>query len=184
MAKQIQLRRGTTAENNAFKGALGEVTVNTDKKTLVIHDGITVGGTTLATLNASGKLPDSQLQLPTASTALAGIVQLNNTLTSTSTSQAATAAQVKALNDKAFGVGQSMQDVLASRVAGTTYTNTTARTIVLYISNSYVTGSNPTFNLYVDDVHVPAWTGVFVAPNSTYKIQASGYAVSSWVEFR
>ena len=49
MAKQIQLRRGTTAENNAFRGALGEVTVDTDKKTVVVHDGLTVGGTPLAT---------------------------------------------------------------------------------------------------------------------------------------
>lgn len=49
MAKQIQLRRGTTAEHNTFTGAVGEVTVDTDKKTLVVHDGLTVGGTPLAT---------------------------------------------------------------------------------------------------------------------------------------
>ena len=44
MAKQIQLRRGTTAENNAFKGALGELTYDTEKKQLRVHDGSTVGG--------------------------------------------------------------------------------------------------------------------------------------------
>ena len=44
MAKQIQLRRGTTAENNAFKGALGELTYDTEKKQLRVHDGFTVGG--------------------------------------------------------------------------------------------------------------------------------------------
>lgn len=48
MAKQIQLRRGTTAENKGFTGAVGEVTVDTDKKTVVVHDGTTVGGTPLA----------------------------------------------------------------------------------------------------------------------------------------
>ena len=44
MAIQIQLRRGTTAENDAFKGALGELTYDTDKKQLRVHDGSTVGG--------------------------------------------------------------------------------------------------------------------------------------------
>lgn len=43
-AKQIQLRRGTTAEHASFVGAEGEVTMDTTKKTLVIHDGRTIGG--------------------------------------------------------------------------------------------------------------------------------------------
>ena len=49
MAIQIQLRQGTTTEHSTFTGAVGEVTVDTDKKTLVVHDGLTVGGTPLAT---------------------------------------------------------------------------------------------------------------------------------------
>ena len=44
MAKQIQLRRGTTVENNAFTGANGELTYDTEKKQLRVHDGSTVGG--------------------------------------------------------------------------------------------------------------------------------------------
>ena len=48
MAIQIQLRQGTTTEHNTFKGAVGEVTVDTTKKTVVVHDGVTLGGTVLA----------------------------------------------------------------------------------------------------------------------------------------
>ena len=44
MAKILQLRRGTTTENNTFKGALGELTYDTQKKELRVHDGSTVGG--------------------------------------------------------------------------------------------------------------------------------------------
>ncbi len=44
MATQLQLRRGTTEENAQFTGAVGEVTVNTDKSTLIVHDGSTRGG--------------------------------------------------------------------------------------------------------------------------------------------
>ena len=44
MATQVQFRRGTTAEHSGFKGADGEVTVDTELKTVVIHDAITNGG--------------------------------------------------------------------------------------------------------------------------------------------
>lgn len=48
MATQIQWRRGNTAQTAAFTGAVAEVTVDTDKKTLVVHDGSTSGGIPLA----------------------------------------------------------------------------------------------------------------------------------------
>jgi hypothetical protein len=48
MSTAIKRRRGTTAEHAAFTGLAGEVTVDTDKKTLVVHDGATLGGTPLA----------------------------------------------------------------------------------------------------------------------------------------
>ena len=44
MATQVQFRRGTTGEHSAFTGAVGEVTVDTQKKTVCIHDATTVGG--------------------------------------------------------------------------------------------------------------------------------------------
>lgn len=49
MADQLQLRGGTTAKSNVFTGAQREVTVDTDKKTLVVHDNFTAGGFPLAT---------------------------------------------------------------------------------------------------------------------------------------
>ena len=41
---QVKLRRGTTAQHGSFTGAEGEVTVDTDKDTVVVHDGSTAGG--------------------------------------------------------------------------------------------------------------------------------------------
>jgi hypothetical protein len=51
--RRVQLRRGTSAENNAFTGAIGEITIDTTKNTIRVHDGITLGGTetTLPTLS-------------------------------------------------------------------------------------------------------------------------------------
>ena len=48
MPTQIQWRRGNTAQTAAFTGALAEITVDTDKKTIVVHDGVTPGGYALA----------------------------------------------------------------------------------------------------------------------------------------
>lgn len=44
MSKQVKWRRGTTGEHLTFIGAVGEVTVDTTKDTLVVHDGVTSGG--------------------------------------------------------------------------------------------------------------------------------------------
>lgn len=94
-----------------------------------------------------------------------------------------------------IGDGQSYQDVLASRTSGVTYTNTTGRTIAVFISNPSTTaqvtltatvdgqivgnvadgttGNNRRMNLY------------FLVPHgATYVVTSSGITVSNWVELR
>jgi len=53
MATQLQIRRGTTAQMNAFTGAEGELAVNTTTDTLHVHDGATAGGKALARADGS-----------------------------------------------------------------------------------------------------------------------------------
>lgn len=48
MSTVLKLRRGTTAEHSSFTGEVGEVTVDTTKDTVVVHDGTTAGGVPLA----------------------------------------------------------------------------------------------------------------------------------------
>ncbi|WP_458400034.1 hyaluronate lyase N-terminal domain-containing protein [Mailhella sp.] len=48
MSKPLKPRRGTTAEHASFIGLAHEVTYDTDKNTLVTHDGVTPGGFPLA----------------------------------------------------------------------------------------------------------------------------------------
>ena len=48
MAKLLKLRRGNTSQHGSFTGAEGEVTVDTTKDTVVVHDGSTAGGHPLA----------------------------------------------------------------------------------------------------------------------------------------
>ena len=53
MSTQVQIRRGNTAQTAAFTGSIAELTVDTDKKVVVVHDGTTAGGNPLIKANAS-----------------------------------------------------------------------------------------------------------------------------------
>jgi hypothetical protein len=46
---RFSIRRGNTAQNDAYTGYAGELTINTDTKTIRVHDGATLGGTELVT---------------------------------------------------------------------------------------------------------------------------------------
>lgn len=51
MPTVVQFRRGTTAQNNSFTGAVGELTVDLSLGTIRVHNG-TVGGNTLVSIDA------------------------------------------------------------------------------------------------------------------------------------
>ena len=70
MAKLLKLRRGTTSQHSSFTGAEGEVTVDTTKDTIVVHDGSTAGGHPLVKENDT---------VNTANNAVAVNVVANNT---------------------------------------------------------------------------------------------------------
>ena len=59
--RKVQLRRGTGAENDAFTGAVGEITVNTTNNTIRVHDGATLGGSETALANLSNVVPTQNL---------------------------------------------------------------------------------------------------------------------------
>lgn len=48
MTTTVKRRGGTTAEHKTFTGASREITIDTDKKTVVVHDGKAKGGFPLA----------------------------------------------------------------------------------------------------------------------------------------
>jgi hypothetical protein len=48
MATQVQFRRGTATQNNAFTGSEGELSVNLSNYSLRLHDGVSAGGYEIA----------------------------------------------------------------------------------------------------------------------------------------
>ena len=55
MTKQVQLRRGTTAEHAVFTGAVGELTIDTTRDIAIVHDGVLAGGHELVGVAATGQ---------------------------------------------------------------------------------------------------------------------------------
>ena len=60
MAKLLKLRRGSTIDHGSFIGAEGEVTIDTDKDTAVVHDGLQQGGRPLLREDCNN-LPDNAI---------------------------------------------------------------------------------------------------------------------------
>ena len=44
MSTTLLLKRGNTSQTSSFTGLSGEVTIDTDKNTVIVHDGSTAGG--------------------------------------------------------------------------------------------------------------------------------------------
>jgi hypothetical protein len=93
MATQVQFRRGTTAQNNSFTGAAGEISVNTSLNAIRIHDGSTAGGFELAKSNLSNI---ASVGVITASTFVGALTGTATTATGLSGSPSITVTGVNA----------------------------------------------------------------------------------------
>jgi hypothetical protein len=61
MSTQIQYRRGSSTQTASFTGALGEITVDTTNKIVVVHDGSTLGGFSGVSTTATQTLTNKTL---------------------------------------------------------------------------------------------------------------------------
>ena len=143
----------TTDDADKVASAAQVKILNDDKAnkttTLTAGNGLSGGGTLeinrTLTLGTPSKITGSTTnsvtatshthEIDNASTSVAGVVKLNNTLTSTSTTEALTAARGKVLNDQAFGVGQTRKNVTSSRFTNTDYVNATPKPMKILFLN-------------------------------------------------
>ena len=59
MPTTLQFRRGTTAQNNAFTGSAGELSIDEQLDVIRVHDGSTAGGA----MELTGTLRHKHLQI-------------------------------------------------------------------------------------------------------------------------
>ena len=102
MATQVQFRRGTTSQHSSFTGAVAEVTVDTDKETVVVHDGSTAGGHPLAT-EASVNTKVSKAESVTSNNAIKALINTKVEKADAVTSNNA----IKGLIDKKIAVANA-----------------------------------------------------------------------------
>ncbi|MFV0410100.1 MAG: tail fiber protein [Paracoccus sp. (in: a-proteobacteria)] len=213
-----------TSKINELVAAANSTESNLDDKadqvtTISAGNGLTGGGSLAAnrtlTLGTPGQITASSTNATTttshthaidsASTSREGIVQLNDSLTSTSTVQALTAKQGKVLKDLiddidvtagGIGINQSWVDVTSSRAKETTYTNNTSSPIQVLISllshddNTFTAvyvGSVKIMHLYFDisdgGGHGTTPAAFIVPPGDTYRVTGNAN-LDHWAELR
>jgi len=160
----------------------------------------TVAGT--KTFSASPVVPDAtaakhpvtkdqhDTKAPLASPAFTGDPTAPTQATGDSSTKIASTAFVA---NTALGIGQSWQDVKASRAIGTTYTNTTGKPIVVSVSFQSTAGIN-SGGLFVNAQVFGQSSGGFVGaifnvcaivpPGGTYRAVAEYANVIHWAELR
>jgi hypothetical protein len=146
MATILQLRRGTTVQHSTFTGAVGEVTVDTTKDTVVVHDGTTAGGKPLATeayVTSQIQTKDNSDEITEGSTNL----YFTNARARGAVSVTDSGGDGSLAYNSSTGVltftGPSATDVRAHFSAGTGVTITSGQ---IAIGQAVGTGSNVTFN--------------------------------------
>ena len=141
--------------------------------------GYKVNGTTV--VNSNGQVPYAQLTgVPSASTSAAGIVQLSSAVDSTSTTLAATASAVKAVNDTNLSLtgGTMTGDITFNPTSGNAGINISKghlEIIPAAASNVGIGTTTPTSRLHV----VAPASGIMLdagGANATYGITRSGGA--------
>lgn len=160
MATRVQLRRGTTTDHSTFTGAEGEVTVNTTKDTLVVHDGSTAGGFEIASVAATQTLTNKTVLLPT-----------NTSISAAGTTQG-TATALTSDSNIVTTVTASSGVVLPTAAAG--------RRIFIINRGANILSIYPASGAYIDSLAQNA--AIQVAPNGSIELIASSttqwYSVS------
>lgn len=103
-------------------------------------------------------------------------------------------AGFQTLRTQVFGVGQSLQNVLANRTAGVVYTNSTGRPIVVYVEGDTNSSAGGNIGIQMGGIYVTrALFGVsgirlsanaVIPPGASYQVVVSAITFTSWQEYR
>jgi len=147
MATQLQLRKGTTAQTAIFTGAVAEVTVDTTQKTVVVHDGTTVGGNYIVT---KGQL-DSNVSI------LQGINTTQNTnitaVNGYATSAYATANGANGLAAGAFNSANTNASNISILQGVDLTQNTNITSVNQYAASAYAAANTNATNITLHNQH-------------------------------
>ena len=181
MATQVQFRRGTTSQNNAFTGAQGELTIDTDVWTIRIHDGTTAGGKVVPTLTGTQTLTNKTLGSSSVWNGNAiGLAYggTNSALTAVAGAIAYSTGSALALSL----AGTSGQVLTSGGTSGPTWVNASALstgTATTATTATNIAGGSAGYLMYQTDTNT---TG-FIAPGTSgYVLRSTGASTApGWV---
>ena len=130
MSTQVQIRRGNTTQTGAFTGVVAEITVDTDKKTVVVHDGSTAGGFALA--RESAVTSNAAFSQASFNTANAAFLQANTPSYVANSAAIYANAAFAAANTASLSTGAYAQANAAFNTANASFT----------VANNALTSSN------------------------------------------
>jgi hypothetical protein len=174
MATQIQFRRGTKAQHNAFTGATGEVTVDTTNLSLHVHDGITAGGFESAKVDLSNHSGVGVLTATTFSGNVtgnvtgninsSGISTLNNVVVGGATTALIVNGDARVTGILTVGTSSLTLDGVNDRITvGTGLTITSTEIII----GSITIGSGSLTGTATSTTNIPNLTGAITSVNTT-----------------
>jgi hypothetical protein len=140
MSIEVQIRRGTNAENTGFIGQEGELVYTTDTKDLYVHDGTTAGGQVVGSLAA---IADDSVTFAKIEEIPANTILGNNTGSSSDILELSV-AQTQALLNVANGATANSSD--ATLLARANHTGTQAASTISDFDTEVANNSAVTAN--------------------------------------
>ena len=143
MPTQVQFRRGTTAESAAFTGVVGEISIDTQRHSISVHDGTQVGGYELALASLSNATFGAGVAtfLATPSSANLAAAVTGETGTGALVFATSPALVTPALGTPASGVMTNVSGTAASLTAGNVTTNANLTGHITSTGNAAVLGT-------------------------------------------
>jgi hypothetical protein len=147
------------------------------------------------TINAASTPGTYTLNVPAVNGTLITSADVNSITGGMIASNTITSSSLN-LNVIPLGVGQTWQNVYASRSAGVTYTNTTGRPIFVAVYGSTSPSNGQSMGLSVDGITVSycffayasnqfsATVNGVVPPGSTYSVSVGSTSIATWSELR
>jgi hypothetical protein len=181
MATQVQFRRGTTSQNNAFTGAQGELTIDTDVYTIRIHDGTTAGGKQVPTLTATQTFTNKTMS--TNSSWNGNAISLGYGGTGAALTGVAGAVVYSTGSAMALSLaGTSGQVLTSGGTSGPTWVSASALstgTATTATTATNIAGGSAGYLVYQEDTNTTA----FIAPgDSGFILRSTGASTApSWV---
>ncbi len=150
---KVLLKRGNSTSSSSYTGVLGEVTMDTTFKTVRVHDGVTVGGTRLATFQEIQDVATGNLDLSGYATTAQ--------ITAANANAAAQAIAISSINanlgafqlyaNATFGVG--------------TYSNANVKSYLAALDGNILPAANVVYSL---GSATRQWKDLWVSNNTIY----------------